>query len=591
VTTVAELLLARAADGNDGLCFEDQWWTWREVVVESRARAEMLTDMRRPGPFHVGVLLENVPEYLFLLGGAALAGATVVGINPTRRGQELARDIAHTDCQLIVTDSSQLPLLDGLDTGVDPDRVLVSDGLGYPATAHNPTPFDPAAGAAGPDSNAGADRAARATRAGHAARADSADPGGADHVPDPDTLYLLLFTSGSTGAPKAVRVSQGRMASQASVMAAGSGFGPDDVLYCSMPMFHGNSLNTCVVPAIAAGSQLVLRRRFSASGFLPDVRHYGVTYFNYVGRALAYVLATPPAADDADNTLRFGFGTDASPQDISTFKRRFACPIVEGYGSSEGAISMSRVPGTPRQAMGMPPPGTDVVIVDPATGSECPRAVFDAEGMLCNASESIGEIVGRDGVSRFEGYYANDEADAERTRGGWFWSGDLGYRDEEGFFYFAGRTADWLRVDGENFAAAPVERILARFPGVVTAVVVPVPDPRTGDQVLAALELAEPGAFDPGEFGDFLEHQSDLGTKWAPRFVRVTDSIPLTGTGKVDKRPLRRQYWKTADPVWWRPFATRGGGQPEPYRRLSADDVEAIDSEFTAHGRRALLDL
>ena len=140
-------------------------------------------------------------------------------------------------------------------------------------------------------------------------------------------------------------------------MAAGSGFGAGDVMYCAMPMFHGNALNTCVVPAMAGGATLVLRRRFSASGFLPDVRHYGVTYFNYVGRALAYVLATPPAPDDADNTLRFGFGTDASPQDISAFKRRFACPIVEGYGSSEGAISMSRVPGTPRQAMGKPPPG------------------------------------------------------------------------------------------------------------------------------------------------------------------------------------------------------------------------------------------
>jgi fatty-acyl-CoA synthase len=564
MTTVAELILARADDDNTGLWFEDEWWTWRQVVVECRARASMLLEERQPGPFHVGVLLENVPEYLFLLGGAALAGATVVGINPTRRGQELARDIAHTDCQLIVTDKGQLPLLERLDTGAVTDRVLVYDELGYPGIPHNPTPSQLAA------------RAAQT---------------GPEHLPGPDALYLLLFTSGSTGAPKAVRVSQGRMAAQASVMAAGSGFGPDDVMYCSMPMFHGNSLNTCVVPAIAAGAQLVLRRRFSASGFLPDVRRYGVTYFNYVGRALAYVLATPPAADDADNTLRFGFGTDGSPQDISTFKRRFACPIVEGYGSSEGAISMSRLAGTPRQAMGKPPPGTDVVIVDPATGRECPRAVFDGEGKLCNASESIGEIVGRDGVSRFEGYYANDEADAERTRGGWFWSGDLGYRDEEGFFYFAGRNADWLRVDGENFAAAPVERILARFPGVVTAVVVPVPDPRTGDQVLATLELADPGAFDADEFGDFLEHQSDLGTKWAPRFVRVTDAIPLTGTGKVDKRPLRRQYWKTSDAVWWRPFATRGGGQHEPYRRLSADDVAALDSEFIAHRRSALLEL
>ncbi|HXQ91177.1 MAG TPA: AMP-binding protein [Acidimicrobiales bacterium] len=557
MTTVAQLLVARAQDDHVGMRFEDASWTWRQIVAESAHRAGMLQALRRPGPFHVGVLLENVPEYLFLLGGAALAGATVVGINPTRRGAELARDVRHTDCQLIVTDTAQLPLLDGLDTGVEPARVLLADAPSYPP-------------ASGPK--------------GDGARLP-------DGLPDPDTLYLLLFTSGSTGAPKAVRVSQGRMASQASVMAAGSGFGPDDVMYCAMPLFHGNALNTCVVPAIASGAVLVLRRRFSASGFLPDVRRYGVTYFNYVGRALAYVLATVPAPDDAENTLRFGFGTDGSPSDISAFKRRFACPIVEGYGSSEGAISMSRVPGTPRQAMGKPPPGTDVVIVDPATGSECASAQFDAEGKLCNASDAIGEIVSRDGVARFEGYYANEEADAERTRDGWFWSGDLGYRDEDGFFYFAGRSADWLRVDGENFAAAPLERILARFPGVVTAVVLPVPDPRTGDQALAALELADPDAFDPGAFGEFLGAQGDLGTKWAPRFVRVTDAIPLTGSGKVDKRPLRRQYWKTADPVWWRPFAGRGGGRAADYRRLTERDVEELEAQFSAHGRRGLLDM
>ena len=524
----------------------------------------MLRDLRRDGPFHVGVLLENVPEYLFLLGGAALAGAAVVGINPTRRGAELARDVAHCDCQLIVTDATQRALLDGLDTGVEPARVLSCDAPDYPPRHRD---------ASGPDHDGG--------------------PSGAVSLAteiDPATLYLLLFTSGSTGAPKAVRASQGRMAGQASVMAGGSGFGPGDVMYCAMPMFHGNALNTCVVPAIAAGAELVLRRRFSASGFLPDVRRYGVTYFNYVGRALAYVLATPAAPDDADNTLRFGFGTDGSPYDISTFKRRFGCPIVEGYGSSEGAISMSRGPGTPRQAMGKPPPGTDVVIVD-ADGAVCPPAVFDAEGRLGNASTAIGEIVSRDGASRFEGYYANDEADAERTRKGWFWSGDLGYRDEEGYFYFAGRMADWLRVDGENFAAAPVERILARYPGVVTAVVLPVPDPRTGDQVMAALELTDAGAFDPAAFGDFLENQSDLGTKWAPRFVRIADSVPLTGTGKVDKRPLRRQRWATTDPVWWRPFAAKGDAGATAYRRMTSSDVDALDADFEAHGRQALLDL
>jgi fatty-acyl-CoA synthase len=554
MTTVAELLLNRADDDSTGLRYGDASWTWRQVVEESAAWAMWLGRKRRDGPFHVGVLLENVPQYLFLLGAAALSGATVVGVNPTRRGSELAADIRHTDCQILVTDSVQRPLIDGLDIGVEPGRVFAIDDPGLMA--------DVRTGGSLPD-----------------------------QLPAPGELYLLLFTSGSTGAPKAVRVSQGRLADAGLTMATGAGFTSADVLYCAMPMFHGNALNTCIVPAIASGACLVVRRRFSASGFLPDVRHYGVTYFNYVGRALAYVLATPPGPDDADNTLRFGFGTDASPSDIVAFKRRFGCPIIEGYGSSEGAISMSRIAGTPRQSVGVPPPGTEVAIVDPVSGQECPPARIDAGGLLLNAAEAIGEIVSRNGAQRFEGYYANDEAEAERTRGGWFWSGDLGYRDEDGFYYFAGRPADWLRVDGENFAAAPVERIMARLPGVVTAAVYPVPDPRTGDQVMVTLELTPGTVFDPVALAEFLAVQEDLGTKWAPRFVRLVDQIPLTGTNKVDKRPLRSAAWVTTDPVWWRPYVGRGDDSPSSYRLLTPADVDTLHDELVAHGRRGLLEL
>ena len=449
MTTVAELVRARAGDDNVGLVFEERQWTWRAVVSECERRAALLESLPAVGPFHVGVLLENVPEFLFLLGGAALCGATVVGINPTRRGAELAGDITHTDCRVVLTDSSQLPLIEdlGLDVPIlDTDGDAFADQLG-------------------------------------------ASPSSARVTPDEASLYLLLFTSGSTGAPKAVKVSQGRIAGAGSTLATGFGFGPAAHLYCAMPIFHGNALNTSVIPAFASGARLVLKRRFSASTFLADVRRYGVTYFNYVGRALAYILATPPADDDSDTTLQFAFGTDGSPSDISAFRHRFGCFVVEGYGSSEGAISMSPVPGTPKGSLGVPPPEMDVVVVDQETGQQCPRARFDAQGRLVNAAEAIGEIVGRGGAVRFEGYYANDQAEAERTREGWYWSGDLGYQDEAGYFYFAGRSADWMRVDGENFAAAPVERILERFPGVRAAVVYAVPDPRTGDQVMAALEL------------------------------------------------------------------------------------------------------
>jgi fatty-acyl-CoA synthase len=540
---VAELFAARVDDGHVALRTDDATWTWAEVVAEASARAAVLRELGLAGR-HIGVLLENVPEYVFLLGGAALCGSVVVGINPTRRGDELARDIRHTDCAVVLTDAAQASLLDGLDLGGAAVREV----------------DDPAWAALVDD------------------RRRAPLP---STLPGPDDLYLLLFTSGSTGAPKAVQMSQGRAARTAAASAVA--FTPADVLYCSMPLFHGNALLANLFPAAVAGASVVLRPRFSASAFLSDVRRHGCTFFNYVGRALAYILAQPETAADADNRLAWCLGSEASPQDRKEFRRRFGCFVVEGYSSSEGAVVIQPFSGMPPGALGRPKEGADVVVIDPETGLECPPARLGDGHVLLNPDEAIGEIVGRDGLSAFEGYYANPEATAERGRDGWYWTGDLGYRDEDGTFWFAGRTADWLRVDGENFAAGPVEQVLARSPGVRGVVVYAVPDPRTGDQVMAALELAGDAAFDPIAFADFLAAQPDLGTKWAPRFVRIVTAIPLTATGKVDRKPLRTERWDTTDPVWWRPTPTA------PYRPLTADDVAGLRQAFADAGREMML--
>ena len=131
VTTAAELVRLRAEDDSTGLLFEGKAWTWRQVVSEAELRADLLISLRGEGPFHVAVLLENTPEYLFLLAGAALAGAVIVGVNPTRRGTELAGDIRRTDCQLLITDTAHLGLVDHLDLGIGADRLLVMDEEAY----------------------------------------------------------------------------------------------------------------------------------------------------------------------------------------------------------------------------------------------------------------------------------------------------------------------------------------------------------------------------------------------------------------------------------------------------------------------------
>ena len=217
-----------------------------------------------------------------------------------------------------------------------------------------------------------------------------------------------------------------------------------------------------------------------------------------MGKPLSYILDTPELPDDADNPLRRVFGNEAAEADVARFAARFGCAVQDAYGSTEGGASVQRTPDTPRGALGRALPGT--MVVDPDTGEECPRAVFDDEGRLLNAEEAIGEMVNPTGGAGFEGYWRNAEAEAARVRNGWYWTGDLAYRDEDDFFYFGGRDYDWLRVDGENFAAAPVEEVLQRHPDVVLASVYAVPDTVVGDQVMAALLLGEGREFDPEGF-------------------------------------------------------------------------------------------
>jgi fatty-acyl-CoA synthase len=257
---------------------------------------------------------------------------------------------------------------------------------------------------------------------------------------------------------------------------------------------------------------------------------------NYVGKPLAYVLATPEQPDDHENPLRVAFGNEASDRDIAEFSRRFDCTVWDGFGSTEGAIIITREEGCPPGSLGRGFPGVE--IYNPDTLAGCPVARFDEDGALVNADEAIGELVNTSGAGLFAGYYNDPEATDARLRHGMFWSGDLAYRDAEGWIYFAGRSGDWLRVDGENMTTAPIERILQRLPAVSQVAVYAVPDEHVGDQVMAALVLVDDAELTPGEFGEFLAGQPDLSPKAWPRHVWITDSLPTTATNKVVKRQL-----------------------------------------------------
>jgi fatty-acyl-CoA synthase len=360
----------------------------------------------------------------------------------------------------------------------------------------------------------------------------------------------------------------------------------DDVGYVCMPLFHSNALMVGWAPALVAGASVGLGRRFSASGWLPDVRRYGATWFNYTGKPLSYLVATPEQPDDADNTLRIAYGNEGSPEVVATFSRRFGVEVIDAFGATEGGVALQREDAMPSGSVGRVTP--TVKVVD-ESGVERPRATFDAAGRLTNADDAVGEIVNTAGAGPFEGYYGNPEANARTLRNGWYWSGDLGYVTDDGWLYFAGRAGDWIRVDGENFPAGPIEQAISRHPDVVLAAAYGVPDVHAGDQLAVAVVLRAGSAFDAVGFAAWLDQLEDIGAKWRPRFVRVANELPTTGTNKIVKRrliqdKLRRD--RCGDDELW----VRDRGEAA-YRPFTMDDEAALLEALTAAGRQRFWDL
>lgn len=510
--TVQQLLRERTADPAPAVRHGDRVWTWAEHLDDaSRQAAALIALADGDRPLHIGTLLGNTPAMLTAMAAAGLGGYVVAGINDTRRGAALARDILRADCQILLTDAAHGGLLKGLDLpGV---RVLDVDSPQWAqliACAGELVPHRQSA---------------------------------------PTDTFMLIFTSGTSGEPKAVQVAHMMIPFSGVSLVQRFSITADDVCYLSMPLFHSNALLAGWSVALVSGASMV-PATFSARGLLDDLRRYGATYMNYVGKPLAYVLATPEHPGDADNPLRVAFGNEASERDIAEFGRRFGCAVTDGFGSTEGAVIITRDGDCPPGSVGRGFPG--VSIYNPDTRTECPPAQFDSRGSLANADEAIGEIVNTHGAGLFSGYYNDADATGERLRHGMYWSGDLAYRDADGWIYLAGRTGDWLRVDGENLACGPIERILQRLEPVSQAVVYAVADELVGDAVMAALVLRDGATLTPGEFEAFLAAQPDLSPKAWPRHVWIAEDLPLTATNKIVKRELRARATRVPHGTLWR---------------------------------------
>jgi fatty-acyl-CoA synthase len=564
--------------------------TYRELRDEAVRTAHLL--LRRLGPCddarpgHVAMLMDNHLELMSLYAGCGYAGATLFGVNTGLRGDPLAGVLDQSGARVLVVDERYWPEVERVRdrlTHIAPENLFVlRRGAGEPDAS---------------DWSAALDDVAKP--------GDSLDTPGVDVRPE--TNLMVIYTSGTTGLPKGINNNHLKLLLIGVRVSSLIGLSADDVGYACMPLFHSNAMFLGFQPAFHVGGSLAMRERFSASQFVPDVLRYGVTYWNYVGEPVHYILGAiekeyggdearilKEVAQHPDNHLRYALGNGAAPPDIDRFIRYLGLEdMFELYGSTEAAISTFRRKGDPRGSVGVIE--DDAVKILNERGEECPPAELDAEGKLVNYAEAVGEIcrVAPD-TSLFQGYFDNAEANRSKYRDGVYHSGDLGHilvRDGKRYLYFDGRTDDWIRKDGENFSAAQVARLLSEHEDVVLAAAYGVPCPVSDEWVMAALKLRSGATFDPQGFFDFCEQQVTNGgmdRKWFPDFVRIVDEFEYTQTQKVLVRNLKKVHFDLDRVGDSRIYYRRRGD--DRFRSFTPEDYAALREEFERAERLELLD-
>lgn len=570
----------------------ERTWTYRQFRDESVRMAHFLrrrlgpVDERRPG--HVAMLLENHLELLALFGGCAYSGSTLFGVNPGLRGEVLAGVLNQSRARLLVVDEAYLEPLGRVRDQLEhlaPENILVL----------------PTRGGELPDDTSLPERLA-----------DEVAPEGTsldapEAAVSPDTVLMVIYTSGTTGLPKGILNNHLKLLFTGLGVTRATGVGFDDVGYTCMPLFHSNSMFVGLSPAFWNAGSVAVRERFSASGFIEDVLRYGVTYWNYVGEPVHYVLSAVERTFGGDeerirreltesprNRLRFCVGNGASPPDIDKFMRWFGLEeMYELYGSTEAAISTFRKKGDPRGSVGEI--ADDAVKILNEAGGECPPADVAEDGTIRNYAEAVGEIcrVAED-TGLYQGYFDNENANASKYRDGVYHSGDLGHvlvREGRRFLYFDGRTDDWIRKDGENFSAAPIGRLMQEHPDVDLAAAYGVPCSVSDELVMVALKLRPGRSFDPGGFFGFCEalcSEGGMDRKWMPDYVRIVDDFEFTQTQKILVRNLKKDHFHRGRlpdaPLF---FRERGDAA---FRSLGRDEFEALRERFREAERLPLLE-
>lgn len=502
IGTLTELLRERAADSPDRafLRFDDAEWTFAQIDewTTQVAHHVMMIDGFTSGD-RVAIMLPNVVQWPVAWLAALKAGAVAVPINPAYQRADLRHVLSDSGARIVITDPERSELVRTV-VAVDPelDGTLVLDSLEGPSTVgHTEPPSVPI---------------------------------------DPSRLANLQYTSGTTGFPKACMLTHDYWVRLAWVCAAATGLGPDDVIMTSQPYSYMDpQWNTAL--ALTVGAPLVVRPRFSASGFMGDVRRFGVTFFYVLGSMPTLLLKQPPREDDLENDVRMVFCSGIPADRHAELERRWGAPWREIYGMTESGVDLftpfSETDAVGSGAVGRPVPSKTV-------------RVLDSDGVEL-APGSAGELVTR-GRPMMEGYWNRPGESESVLRDGWLHTGDVVVQDDDGRVTLVGRIKDMVRRGGENVASAEVEDALERDSRVVGAAVIPVEDEVLGEEVKAFVQLADGIAADRSVAESIRgEAAGRLARFKVPRYVEFVDELPRTPSERVAKQVLKDRTADVAD--------------------------------------------
>lgn len=347
-----------------------------------------------------------------------------------------------------------------------------------------------------------------------------------------DSEAIIIYTSGTTGKPKGCLLTHGNLIANARQISEWLGFTKDDRLLSVMPLFHMNAVSVTTMAALYAGGSTVVSPKFSGSRFWQIISDFQITSFGSVATMLSMLLSKYPEGIPRGlkaDQLRFAMcGSAPVPAEVlKRFEETFNCLVIEGYGLSESTCRSTFNPPNERRRAGS---------CGLAIGNEM-RVVDEADREVANGE--LGEIVLR-GENILKGYYRNDEATATAFRGGWFHTGDIGYRDADCFFYIVDRKSDMIIRGGENIYPREIDEVLYQHPAVAAAATIGVPDPLYGEEVAAFVVLKDGSDLREAELISHCREQ--LADYKCPKTVRFVDEIPKGPTGKLLKRELAKQF-------------------------------------------------